>query len=187
MYLINVFKCIFSTSICSSVFSVCLNLKELCFTHGYHYSIWIVQKNGVRHNAQIAGLIHAHCQAFLQHKTASALQCLPLPWCASILLYLHTSEVRWEQLSKTTLSRVAFPRTGSEYSHDLFWNHFCFETEDLLSVQDKPYNSVWMLMRRPRRREGATKMTKRGKENIIHFYDSTYGQQRRVLVLHHQH
>lgn len=39
---------------------------------------------------------------------------------------IYITEVRWEQLSKTTLSRVAFSRTGAEYSPDLFWKQKTF-------------------------------------------------------------
>ncbi len=42
--------------------------------------------------------------------------------CERFTVFTYFTEVRWEQLSKTTLSRVAFPRTGAEYSHDCFEN-----------------------------------------------------------------
>lgn len=141
LYLLNVSKCILS------YLSVYL-LKQDCVSKNMYSKEVLLcsrlvlynlntakkkKKNGIGHNAQITGLIHAHCQAFLQHKTASALQltfniflCLEV-WALCCIYILHRSQMG------ATLSQVALPRTGAEYSHDLFWKQ---------SVQDKLRNSV---------------------------------------------
>lgn len=127
-------------SIIIKVTSACLFIMQYCVSNHLHLKALLYSqlpldylnssKNVVRCNAQITRLIHEYCQAFLQHKTASAHD-----WpsssssalrCERFTVFTYFTEVRWEQLSKTTLSRVAFPRTGAEYSHDLFWKQKTF-------------------------------------------------------------
>lgn len=68
-----------------------------------------------------------HSCSIKQLQPTTDLQRLSLPWGVNhFTVFTYFTEVRREQLSKTTLSQVALPRTGAEYSHDLFWKQKTF-------------------------------------------------------------
>ncbi len=124
-------------SIIINVTSVCLFIMQDCVSKHLHLKALLCSHLSLYYlnsSKMVSGAMHKSQDLFMhtvkysfstkQLQPTTDLHRLPLPRGVSVLLYLlHRSKTG---ATEQEGSRVAFARTGAEYSHDLFWKQKTF-------------------------------------------------------------